>query len=286
MSTTQRSKSMNAFFDGFVNSKINLKQFVKQSENALRRKAELEWQADAKCFSKRTPCISRYEMERQVEEVYTISKFKEFQEELTALMYCDISDSVGSIYQIIESFGQGRRGFFEVVFEEAECEVTCICSKFQFMGILCRHALAVLIRNSVELLPERYILSSEVADIASDDENSYKTVLDWIEKAMKDLPKQIRCESVGKTNTGGASCSSNKQINSESVERTVVGEVSCGSNNVQLALYDPVVTRRKGRPPCLRKESSIRKKSIQKNKSAQKNKDLQQTAPSSYHVPN
>ena len=113
---------------------------------------------------------------------------------------------------------------------------------------------------------------SEVADIASDDENSYKTVLDWIEKAMKDLPKQIRCESVGKTNTGGASCSSNKQINSESVERTVIGEVSCGSNNVQLALNDPVVTRRKGRPPCLRKESSIRKKSVQKNKSAQKNK--------------
>ena len=51
---------------------------------------------------------------------------------------------------------------------------------------------------------------SEVADIASDDENNYKTVLDWIEKAMKDLPKQIRCESVEKTNTRGASCSSNK----------------------------------------------------------------------------
>ena len=113
---------------------------------------------------------------------------------------------------------------------------------------------------------------SEVADIASDDENSYKTALDCIEKAMKDLPKQIRCESVEKTNIGGASCSSNKQIHSESVERTVTGEVSCSSNNVQLALNDPVVTRRKGRPPYLRKESSIRKKSVQRNKTAQKNK--------------
>ncbi|KAH9728856.1 protein FAR1-RELATED SEQUENCE [Citrus sinensis] len=268
MSTTLRSESMNAFFDGFVNSKINLKQFVKQYENALKRKAELEWQTDAKCFSKRTPCVSRYEMERQVEEVYTISKFKEFQEELIALMYCDISDSVGSIYQIIESFRQGQRGFFEVVFEEAECEVTCICSKFQFRGILCRHALAVLIRNSVKLLPERYILSRWRKDVR----RCYSKLK--IEKAMKDLSKQIRCESVGKTNTGGASCSSNKQINSESVGRTVIGKVSCGSNNVQLALNDPVVTRRKGRPPCLRKEFSIRKKSIQKNKSAQKNKQL------------
>ncbi|KAH9777143.1 protein FAR1-RELATED SEQUENCE [Citrus sinensis] len=52
------------------------------------------------------------------------------------------------------------------------------------------------------------------------------------------------------------------------------------------AFKEREVTRRKGCPPCLRKESSIRKKSVQKNKSAQKNKDLQQIVPSSYHVPN
>ncbi|XP_038715049.1 protein FAR1-RELATED SEQUENCE 5-like [Tripterygium wilfordii] len=34
MSTTQRSESMNAFFDGYVNSKTTLKQFVEQYENA------------------------------------------------------------------------------------------------------------------------------------------------------------------------------------------------------------------------------------------------------------
>ena len=44
---------MNAFFVQFVNSKINLKPFVKQYENTLRKKAELEWQANAKCFSKK-----------------------------------------------------------------------------------------------------------------------------------------------------------------------------------------------------------------------------------------
>ena len=79
MSTAQRSESMNSFFDGFVNSKINLKQFVKQYENALSRKVELEWQAGAKCFSKNTPCVTIYEMKKQVEKMYTIAKFKEFQ---------------------------------------------------------------------------------------------------------------------------------------------------------------------------------------------------------------
>ncbi|KAK9187736.1 hypothetical protein WN944_019135 [Citrus x changshan-huyou] len=101
---------------------------------------------------------------------------------------------------------------------------------------------------------------SEAADIPFDDENSYKMVLDCIEKVMKDLPKQIQCGSVEKTNTGGASCSSNKQIH--------------------------IVICRKGRPPCLRKEPLIHKKSVQRNKAAQKNKDLQENALSSYHVPN
>ena len=183
-------------------------------------------------------------------------------------MYCDILDYVGSIYKKSESYGQGKKKISEAVFEEVDCEVNYICSKFPFRGILYSHPLAVLIRNLVELLPEIYILSrwrkdvrrcyskvkisysmqnlsiqqkryekmcstfSEVADMASDDENSYKMVLDWIEKAMNDLPKQIRYGSVEKTITGRASCSSNKQIHNESIERTVTGKVSCSSNNV------------------------------------------------------
>ena len=89
---------------------------MKQYENALRRKVELECQVDAKCFRKKTPCVSRYEMKKKVEEVYTISKFKEFQQELTALMYCDTINCVGSINEISESFGHGKNKNFEVVF--------------------------------------------------------------------------------------------------------------------------------------------------------------------------
>ncbi|KAH9762552.1 protein FAR1-RELATED SEQUENCE [Citrus sinensis] len=265
----EEHESINAFFDGFVNAKINLKQFVKQYENALRRKVELEWQADKKCFSKKTPCVSRYEIEKQVEKVYTISKFKEFQQEFTTLMYCDTINCMGSINEISESFGQEVTG-----------EVNCIGSKFQFRGILCRHALIVLIRNGVKVLPEMYILArwrrdvrrsyskvkerydkicnafSEVANIVVDDESSYKSVLDWINKALKDLPKQIQCASVETTIS----------------PTTGIGEGSCNSNNIEHVINDPGAIHRKGRPPCLRKQSIIRKKSTQKKKTAEKNK--------------
>ncbi|WOL00563.1 protein FAR1-RELATED SEQUENCE 6 [Canna indica] len=46
MSTTQRSESMNAFFDEYVNSKTSLRQFVEQYDNALRSKVEKENKAD------------------------------------------------------------------------------------------------------------------------------------------------------------------------------------------------------------------------------------------------
>ncbi|XP_022866097.1 protein FAR1-RELATED SEQUENCE 1-like [Olea europaea var. sylvestris] len=51
MLTTQRSKSMNAFFDGYVHAKTSLKQFVEQYERALRNKVKNEFIADFKSFS-------------------------------------------------------------------------------------------------------------------------------------------------------------------------------------------------------------------------------------------
>ncbi|VFQ87537.1 unnamed protein product [Cuscuta campestris] len=58
MSSTQRSESMNAFFDGYVHSKTTLKQFVDQYDRALRKKVEMEFQADASSFTKMIPCVT------------------------------------------------------------------------------------------------------------------------------------------------------------------------------------------------------------------------------------
>mgnify|MGYP005796050961 FL=1 len=89
MSTTQRSESMNAFFDGYVNAKTTLKHFVSQYENALRDKVEKENIADFNSFNSTIPCITHFDIEKQFQSIYTNSKFKEFQEELTYKMYCD-----------------------------------------------------------------------------------------------------------------------------------------------------------------------------------------------------
>ena len=82
---------MHAFFDGYVNSKTSLKQFVEQYENALRDKVEKEKHADFNSLNTQIPCITHYAIEKQFQIVYTIAKFREFQQEVTGKLYCEVS---------------------------------------------------------------------------------------------------------------------------------------------------------------------------------------------------
>ncbi|XP_062172023.1 protein FAR-RED IMPAIRED RESPONSE 1-like [Alnus glutinosa] len=106
MTTTQRSESMNAFFDGYVHSSTSLKEFVDQYDNALRRKVEIENVADFNSFNSTISCVSKLPFEKQFQKIYTHEKFKEVQKEITEVLNCSCSllKSEGGIstYQVME----------------------------------------------------------------------------------------------------------------------------------------------------------------------------------------
>ena len=115
--------------------------------------------------------------------------------------------------------------FFEIHFEKDKSEISCSCSMFQFRGILCRHAITIMIHNDMEVLPEKYILRrwrkdvwrchsrvrtshelhsctneqkqyekmcvsfAEVANMAATNVESSSLVLNWIKDVRKDLPE-------------------------------------------------------------------------------------------------
>jgi hypothetical protein len=58
MSTTQRSESMNAFSDGYLNAKTKLKHFAGPNENALHDKVEKENISDFNSFNSTIPCVT------------------------------------------------------------------------------------------------------------------------------------------------------------------------------------------------------------------------------------
>ncbi|KAL7260695.1 hypothetical protein ACSBR1_006375 [Camellia fascicularis] len=86
-----RSESMHAFFDGYINSKTTLKQFVEQYENALAKKVENENGEEFNSLNSYIPCITQYPFEKQFQIAYTIAKFKEFQQEIVGHLHCNLS---------------------------------------------------------------------------------------------------------------------------------------------------------------------------------------------------
>ncbi|KAJ6799357.1 protein FAR1-RELATED SEQUENCE 9-like [Iris pallida] len=321
MSTTQRSESMNAFFDGYVHSKTSLKLFVQQYENALRYKMEKEIKSDAKSFSKTIPTTTPYEMEKQAQSVYTIAKFKEFQHELIGKMFCEVigvqEDTTVKMYDVqeevwipkstldetspeIETEKVMKKVTFKVSFQKDECQLECSCHRFEFRGILCKHAICVLLRNGITLLPERYILRrwrkdvrrshtkipinsdgwqltpdqvrynelcnlfAELADVASPIDDECIDIKKWIDKKLKAITKK------------GSSNGSSSRLNIDL--KNVDSEV-----NETEKVLDPPITKRKGRPRGKRLEPTRYKK---KGKSGKENIEVNDEIPTQQSMAN
>nr|GEX02597.1 protein FAR1-related sequence 5-like [Tanacetum cinerariifolium] len=191
MSTTQRSESINSFFDKYLNKKTTLKQFVEQYENALRDRVEKENVEDFNSYNSWYPPITRYAMEEQMKHVLTNAKFKEFREELTGKMYCGVGSSKsegGHIeYEVLEDVMDNEsiiKKQFSVWFKKGdsheECDIRCICRLFEFRGMLCRHALTVLINENIYLVPNKYILRRWRKDVKRRHTKVKVNYSDWV----------------------------------------------------------------------------------------------------------
>ncbi|KAF5481758.1 hypothetical protein F2P56_002386 [Juglans regia] len=163
---------MNVFFDGYVHAKTNLKEFVDQFDNALRKKIENEISSDFNSFSVTIPCISRSPIEKRFQELYTNAKFREVQQQVMGVLDMDPSllrrDGVKKTYLVedeihVEEFT--KHVTYYVHFNEEDCDVKCSCGLFQMKGILCRHVLAIFKCNGIKYLPNRYILDRWRKDI-------------------------------------------------------------------------------------------------------------------------
>ncbi|VFQ69297.1 unnamed protein product [Cuscuta campestris] len=268
---------MNAFFDGYVHSKTTLKQFVDQYDRALRKKLEMEFQADASSFTKMIPCVTMYEMEKKLQDVYTISKFKEFKTEILGKVYCDIISNIGDTFVVEEHVcikGFRTRKSYEVAFDLCTQEVECTCHLFEFKGMIGRYCIVVLIRNGVRFLPEKYILEQWRRDVKQAytrvkvdydgwictveqqryddlcnsfralankvvyDEYRTKEIMDWIQKEMSVEAKRTQNPSKG------------------------VQEIPEHTTSTALVL-DPIIGTRKGAPRRSRLKSN-REKNFQK----------------------
>ncbi|XP_041004085.1 protein FAR1-RELATED SEQUENCE 5-like [Juglans microcarpa x Juglans regia] len=138
---------MNAFFDEYINSRTNLKQFVDQYDSAIRMKVENEIFANFNSWNMEIPYINRYPLEKQFQKINTIAKFKEVQEELRGFLYLTTSllGCEGGRYTFVVadevqvSDDLLKRATFTVKVDQDPLDVKCSSKLFEFRGILCRH---------------------------------------------------------------------------------------------------------------------------------------------------
>ncbi|KAK3007614.1 hypothetical protein RJ639_014265, partial [Escallonia herrerae] len=160
MSITQRSDSMNSYFDGYVNASTSLNQFFRLYEKALESRNEKEVKADYDTMNTSPVLRTPSPMEKQASELYTRKLFMRFQEELvgTLTFMASKAEDDGEItrYQV-SKFGEDHRTYY-VRFNVLQMRATCSCQMFEFSGLLCRHVLAVLRVTNVLTLPSHYIL--------------------------------------------------------------------------------------------------------------------------------
>ncbi|KAF5457943.1 hypothetical protein F2P56_022014 [Juglans regia] len=234
---------MNAFFDGYVHARTNHKEFVDQFDNALKKKVENENQADFNSFNFTIPCISHLALEKKFQDVYTNAKFKEVQQEIMGMIYChcrfEKMEGVIAIYSVddqVKAEDFIKAVTYTLYFNEAECEVKCVCGLFEMRGIICRHILAIF---------------------------SAKKVLSCVGHIEEMISNLYAMNEVWRTS---------KPSNTDSnVGGSTVNAFTEGSSKKVLS---PHVVRGKGRPPCKRRMSTMeeRVKKI-KTKTANKRKD-------------
>ncbi|KAG8387218.1 hypothetical protein BUALT_Bualt03G0230400 [Buddleja alternifolia] len=167
MFTTQRSESMNAFFDGYVHSRTTLSDFDSKYTVALKDKYQKEAKADfhsrhSEPFVK-TKCL----YENQLSKIYTHNIFKKFQVEVEEMFSCFNVAQVKSEGSIVTYIVKERVTIvenmtrivdYEVLYNTTEVEIHCICNLFNFKGYLCRHTLSVFHHNGIEEIPMQYIV--------------------------------------------------------------------------------------------------------------------------------
>ncbi|XP_028121470.1 protein FAR1-RELATED SEQUENCE 6-like [Camellia sinensis] len=293
MSTTQRSESMHAFFDRYINSKTTLKQFVEQYENALAKKVENENGEEFNSLNSYIPCIAQYPFEKQFQKAYTIAKFKEFQQEVAGQLHCNLSLYTQgpdfSVYEVSEDvpFGENLRlGTFIVYFDKENFDTNCSCRLFEFRGIVCRHQIVVLMKERVHEISDKYILRRWNKNVKR---CHSKVIINYNNSSM--LPETRRYNKMFNVFNDVADLATDCENRCDMVVEQLLElkgklkeevEIDYGNNKSSFVsnhhnstthgdgvskskesriILDPVALRQKGRPPCKRKQSMVEKQS-------------------------
>nr|GMC57955.1 protein FAR1-RELATED SEQUENCE 5-like [Ipomoea batatas] len=158
----KRTKSQRNLIDVLDESGIRPIQYDK----ALDARYNKEREKTFKTLNSKPILKTLYPMEEEASKVYTRKMFRMFQDELIHSQQFVaekfITNEHESVYKVHE-FDKEKPEYI-VTFMSSSTTIECSCHMFEFLGILCRHQLMVLLKKNVYSLPKHYILQRWTTD--------------------------------------------------------------------------------------------------------------------------
>ncbi|XP_061359485.1 protein FAR1-RELATED SEQUENCE 5-like [Gastrolobium bilobum] len=164
MTTSGRSESINAFFDGYVNSNTMLNDFVTQYDKAIKCRRDAEEDEDFKTRNTKAILETSFQIEAIAGERYTRKIFNIFKKEWMAAVL-DFEHEKISMDENHSRYWVGSPEVDKEWWAIVEYHLTetftanCSCAKFETIGILCKHILYIMKKKQIKIIPEKYILS-------------------------------------------------------------------------------------------------------------------------------
>ncbi|XP_021764022.1 protein FAR1-RELATED SEQUENCE 1-like [Chenopodium quinoa] len=183
-------------------------------ETALDAQRHCQAENDNESQKKFPQCKTELLIVRHGSEVYTVSVFYEFQDDVHSAFYCcgvdELRKEDGIDVAIVTEANRRRK--FKVLFECFSHDTTCSCKKFYRIGIPCRHMIWMWKAKNLKSIPKQYILDrwtitatqKPVLDISClDTEDDRRVVINemwseifscvsWVKGHEEDFIKNIR----------------------------------------------------------------------------------------------
>lgn len=151
MATSGYSKSVEAFLRGVFSAQICLRSFFDQVGNYASHKIQA---IEEMQFMHIRTCLP---IEEHARSIFSPFAFRAFQHELVQAMQYASSEMADGSY-VLRHFKKMDGERLVIWIPEAE-QIHCSCKEFESSGILCRHALRVLLIKNYFQLPEKYLPS-------------------------------------------------------------------------------------------------------------------------------
>ncbi|WVZ14801.1 hypothetical protein V8G54_012367 [Vigna mungo] len=261
MTTTGRSESINSYIKKFLDVNTSLVDFVNQVGVAVNIRNQTGEEARMRQKYHNPLMKTSFPIEEHAASILTPYAFELLQHEieLSSKYAATVIDNDSYLVRHHTKLDGGR----SVTWIKEKNSIHCSCKQFEFSGILCRHAIRVLLKNDYFSIPEEYLpsrwrkessLIPQSRHIINYNDNSsveFRSLVqcleveslktkDRVEVATKELKKVIHCLK-GMPEV---------QENSIDLEHGVLNVDECDVEN-------PITSKTKGRPRGSRAKGGV-----------------------------